>query len=118
MRKVAYDACFCGFALSDEAVRLGRKLSGNPAWAGAVLPGEPYEDGSVCAPILGIKGTLIDDDLPRHDEILVSVIDQLGASASGDLSQLKIAEVDGRYRIDGCNGNEKVMTPEKYEWVE
>jgi hypothetical protein len=32
MTKIAYNACFGGFSLSDKAVHLARKISGDPRW--------------------------------------------------------------------------------------
>lgn len=119
MVKVAYNACFGGFSLSEKAVRLGREKSGEERWAGATLPGEMYSDGSgPCTDVLGMGSVHIDYEFPRHDPILIEVIEELGGEASGALANLQIAEVNGPYRIDEYDGNETVETPSSYDWID
>jgi len=118
MRKVVYNACFGGFSLSTEAVKLGRELSGDQKWAGTTLVGEMFSDGS--GPREGFSRmdcVYIGYDFPRHDPILVKVVETLGSKASGSLADLQIAEVEGPYRIDEYDGNESVETPDSYDWV-
>lgn len=112
--KVVYNACFGGFSLSREAVLLARQISGDPNWGGPCIIGDHYSDG---------KSVEIDygyvEDMPRHDPVLINVVEQLGREAEGDLSVLKIKELPdrSRYRIDEYDGNESVETPDSYEWV-
>ena len=114
MRKVVYNACYGGFSLSREAVLLARKYSKNPKWGGATIKGDIYDSGQVCNSDYGY----IDDLIARHDPILVKVVEELGVEkAGGSLSNLKIAEVDGPYRIDEYDGFESVETPNSYDWV-
>ena len=116
-RKVVYNNCFGGFSLSTEAVLLGRQLSNNPKWGGVVLKGEKWNDGTVN------EGTLFDshhinDDIPRHDPILIQVIETLGTDkASGRFADLVITEVAGLYRISEYDGNETVEEPSTTSWI-
>lgn len=93
MVKIVYNACYGGFGLSDEALDLYEKLTGNrPEWH---------------------------DDFVRHDPHLVAVVEQLGERANGSYSELVIAEVPAgtKYRIDEYDGLESVMTVEDYTWT-
>lgn len=101
MAKVVYNACYGGFSLSAEAVRLGKHYSTDDAeWAKV---NEPH-------------GFFYGD---RHDKILVRVVEELGEAAYGDYASLSILELpDGTaYRIDEYDGNESVMTVDDYEWT-
>jgi hypothetical protein len=57
--------------------------------------------------------------IPRHDPILIQVIEELGSDrASGNHAQLKIVEIVGRtYRIEEYDGMESVVTPNIEEWT-
>ncbi len=95
--KVAYNNCHGGFSLSPEAVRLAKKYAGEGTGWDKV--NEEY-------------GFLY-DDIERHDEILVRVIEELGSKvASGDCSELAIGEVSSPYYIEEHDGNERPVTPE------
>ena len=116
MGKVVYNSCYGGFSLSEKAVKLGRKISGDPKWAGAVLPGELYGDGSGRCERDRFDMFHIDYDIPRHDAVLVSVVERLGDAASGAMARLRVEEVDGKYRIYEYDGMETVETPGGYDW--
>jgi len=82
--KIAYNADFGGFALSDAALAMAQALSGNPDW----------HYGNV----------------PRHDRVLVTVIETLGLdNAGGTYSELCLREVPrgARYRIEDYDGSER-----------
>lgn len=113
MRKVVYNACYGGASLSREAVLLGRKLSGNEKWMPHSIKGDVYPCGAICDSDFGHL-----DDTPRHDDILVKVVETLGERASGFCSKLKVTEVSGPYRIEEYDGFESVETPDSYYWVE
>lgn len=55
-------------------------------------------------------------DCPRHHPILVQVVEELGDRASGSCADLRIAEVEGLYRIDEYDGSESVVSPDGYDW--
>ena len=109
MTKVVYNACYGGFGLSDEAmdrmVELGYEgLKLNPEYVSgkkSILNHKYYGD----------------DDIPRHNPILVQVVEELGGKADGCGADLQIKEVYGPYRIDEYDGSERVMTAPDYDWV-
>lgn len=94
MTDIVYNAEYGGFSLSPEALALGRKLSGDPAW------GER------------------EYDLSRTDPVLAHVVRHLGKIANGLFSDLQIREVSAgtRYRIDEYDGLEEVVTYNEQEW--
>lgn len=82
--KVVLTGDCCMFSLSDKAISLYKELSGNTEW-----------DGKYC------------DSTPRHDPILVKVVERLGNEAGSYSSSLEIEEIDGNmYTIDECGGYE------------
>lgn len=114
MAKIAYNACYGGFALSRSAVLRAREISGNPTWGGVCIAGDVYEGGEICPSDFGhING------IARHDPVLIQVIEELGSGAGADYSDLQFHEVQTGmpYRIDEYDGNESVMTKEDYEWI-
>ncbi len=117
-RKVVYNGCYGGFTLSKDAVLRAREISGDPKWGDAVLQGEMYSDGSGPKDSRFIDYGIHIDGVPRHDEVLVRVVEEMGEKASGKMSKVLIDEVEGPYRIDEYDGFETVMTRERYDWVE
>lgn len=114
--KVVYNACYGGYSLSRKAklrlVELGHAI--------------PHPGKEIHWEIGNLKNSdsndvAINDSsfraIPRHDPRLVQVVEELGERANGDHANLRITEVDGRYRIDEYDGNESVETPDSYEWV-
>jgi hypothetical protein len=109
MTKVVYNACYGGFGLSIEAmdrmVELGYEgLELNPGY-------NPNSKSMYSYKYYG------DYNIPRHDPILVQVVEELGEKANGNCADLQIEEVYGPYRIDEYDGNESVKTPTGYDWV-
>jgi hypothetical protein len=110
MTKVVYNGCFGGFGLSNEAmdrmVELGYDgLKPNPEYipnSKSMFHSQKYYG---------------DYDIPRHDPILVQVIEELGEKADGMCAKLAIAEVSGPYRIDEYDGSERVVEPDGYDWI-
>ena len=100
--KVAYNNCFGGFGLSEEAVLNLRELGLN----------------------VDRHGSLDDDDddglgeVSRHDPRLVQVIESLGEKASGACSSLAVRELRGdRYIIEKYDGRESVVEPDDIHWI-
>lgn len=91
--KVVYNSCYGGFGLSAQAKELGRKMSGDEDWGSYHY------------------------NLPRHDPILVEVVEKLGDESGGSCAHLEITEVEEKYRIDEYDGYETVETPSSYDWV-
>jgi hypothetical protein len=57
------------------------------------------------------------ENLHRHDQHLIRVIEELGDRASSDTSNLRIAQLDGTsYIITKDNYREHVFLPEEYNF--
>lgn len=109
MTKVVYNACYGGFGLSNEAmdrmIELGYDgLKLNPKY-------DPKSESMFNYKYYG------DDNIPRHDLILVQVVEELGDKANGKCAELAIDEVYDSYRIDEYDGFESVETADSYDWV-
>lgn len=95
MTKIAYNACYGGFGLSDEAMTRYTELTGE-------------DTTNWCR-----------SDFTRHDPALIQVIEELGEAADGFCAKLRIEEIDGKkYRIDEYDGYESVEQPNDIEWIE
>jgi hypothetical protein len=110
MIKVVYNACYGGFGLSQEALKLLKER--RPELVDA------FEKDSYFMK----EGDLYlsyDSHLDRHDPDLVAVVEELGLlEASGNHADLAIYMVDGdRYFIDEYDGYESVMTPSNIDWI-
>ncbi len=96
MFKVVYNAKYGGYGLSDLAIeKIKQKLGGTFD--------ENFRYGNVA----------------RHHPVLVAVVEELGEKANARFANLKIAVVEGRYKIEEYDGWETVITPEDLEdeWV-
>lgn len=91
--KVVYNACFGGFVLSDKAMTRLKEL------------GSDIDNKYLCW------------SFPRHNPLLVQVVEELGAEASAWASKLCIKEVSGPYRIEEYDGAETVYEPDDYIWI-
>lgn len=115
MRKVVYNECFGGFSLSKQAIIRAREISGNNRWGDCLIPGELYEDGT---PVSDTLFGGFHPDIERHNPVLVQVVEELGQAANSRFSDLRIAEVQGRYRIDEYDGSETVIEPEDDKYID
>ena len=97
--KVVYNACYGGFSISDEARSLYQQIAGSEITT------------------YGHKGDGSYNPVARHDAALVQVVEQLGERANTRWSDLKIAVVDGPYRIDEYDGSETVVQPDDQVWI-
>lgn len=96
--KVAYNACYGGFSLSEEA-----SVYLNEHWNMNIDPKYGYINEEV---------------VPRHHKGLIEVIELLGDKANKRTSELRIAEINSpAYRIDEYDGLESVETPDSYDWT-
>ncbi len=113
MTKIVINACYGGFDLSDAAVRLARKLSGNPNWMDITLKGEIGPDGRRSP-----WSTGFDFEGARTDPILVEVVETLAGGASNEGAYLVTVEIEPgtRYRIRDYDGNEFVETEDSIDW--
>lgn len=118
--KVAYNACFGGFRLSNEAMLRLAELKGL-----SVYPEDYY-----CITLFYLEPKdkanpdkerpfLDETKLPRHDPELVQVVQEMGKKASGQCANIKLEKVPSGtlYRIDEYDGNESVCTRDDYEWI-
>jgi len=82
--KVVINKCYGGFGLSEKAIELYKKLSG--------------------------EQNVYDFCIPRTDKHLIEVIEQLGKDANNEYSNLAIVEIpDGiEYEIDDYDGMETI----------
>ena len=86
--KIAYNTCYGGFSLSEKAKMLYREVTG--------MKEDAYFD---------------EDDLPRHDPVLISVIETLGSEANGPCARIAIRPINASaYRISDYDGIERVIT--------
>lgn len=96
IHKIVINASYGGFVLSDEArSRLKELCQEN---------GEQYDYEWI---------------LPRHDPILVQVVEELGSErASAECATLRVVSISGRtYRISDYDGHETIITPNLEEWT-
>jgi hypothetical protein len=94
MTKVVYNSCYGGFSFSDRA----------------------------CARLVELGVTAADNhgsrSVGRHDPLVIQVVEELGADASGRCARLAITTIEGdRYRIDEYDGIESVQEPNDLDWV-
>lgn len=120
MSKVAYNACYGGFSLSEQAMRRYCELKGL-----SIETRDWDLDGRDLTPLFGPIYTVggkeyfnAGDIKDRHDPALVQAVEEFGAGASGKHSNILLRELpEGtRYRIDEYDGFESVMTVDEYEW--
>ena len=90
--KVAYNTCYGGFGLSDEAMVL-------------------YED--LRRRLTLSSGECVHNFGSRHDPLLLEVIDRLGEKANGKYCRIKITEIPDEYascyQIKEYDGMERVV---------
>lgn len=100
--KVVYNACYGGFNLSKLALERLAEL-GCPGASDAL---QHSFCGCYCF------------DIPRHDPLLVQVVEELGDEASGQCARLRIEEIEGdRYLIDDYDGRETIQTSIDADWI-
>ena len=141
MTKVVYNACYGGFSLSKEACQRYWDIKGQQVWIEDdkefpslglwtvwLTPPEerPTKNKNWNSMTMDERDnfnhqyyqhTWRENNVDRHDPVLVQVVEELGDKANAKHAQLKIDEVDGPYRIDEYDGNESVMTSGDYDWV-
>jgi hypothetical protein len=112
--KVAYNACFGGFGLSEQAVLRLADLKGMEIYVKKRDFGNSYYKD----PSYDAESLVNFDSIERTDPDLIRVIEELGEEASGMFANLKIAEVQSGtlYKIDEYDGRESVMTVDDYYW--
>ena len=102
--KVAYNACFGGFGLSEAGLRMLAALKNID------LSGMKFDHSSFHNKDWTVIFSAPDD---RSDKDLIKVIEALGAGAGSSCADLAIQEIpDGaEFEIDEYDGNESVVQP-------
>jgi len=93
MQEIVINRCYGGFSVSRKGFLRLRELGQKDALEEADWD-EPWSDGSgICKPFYeGSEGTFC-YDIARNDSLLIQVIKELHADASGDCAELKIIEI-------------------------
>lgn len=117
MAKVVYNNRVGAFSLSDAAlekmVELGSQyVKENPEY------NTPNSFSAYNATKWWERKYIFDWDCPRHDEILVQVVTELGYFANGLEASLQVADVVSKYIIMDAKGWEQVIQPQDIQWVE
>lgn len=107
--KVVINRCWGGFSLSEAAMARLHEL-GSPHV-------EKLSEEEAAQRIF--ESSYICSDIPRHDSLLLQVVDELGVkAAAGDYAELAVVEIDGnQYCVDEYDGMERVDTPLRHSWV-
>ncbi len=108
--KVVINVCFGGFHLSDAAC--ARLIELGARYVRAATFEETTES------VFGHKYLVEAYSIPRHDPLLIQVVEELGKEASGDFSALEVVTIDGnQYSIRENDGAESVYTPKESHWI-
>ena len=128
MTKVVINACYGGFGLSEEAMRLYAQKKGldfyvwrDPKYSSDIFKQYFTADPSVMATIdddFWRKYSLLDDDIERTDPVLIEVVEELGEKANGLAANLVIEELPKGtlYRITEYDGFEGIETADDINW--
>jgi len=126
MVKIVYNACYGGFSLSDEAIKLYAELKGIPmifvvdekftSFTHTYMMSE--EDYDKASEEERSNFYFSGRDIPRNDPHLAQVVEILGDRANGRCAELCITEFPKGtlYRIDDYDGCESVETRDTYDW--
>jgi len=92
--KVVINNCYGGFGLSEKAIQRYNEISDR-----------------------GIIDSWDALELPRHDPVLVQVVEELGDESNGRNAALRLEEIPGnRYLIEEYDGAETIFCPEM-NWI-
>lgn len=120
MNKIVYNNCYGGFNLSDKAMQRYCEIKGIKVypenWAGLTLywlsepTGDKVKDDW--------RETFDSRDIPRHDPVLVQIVEELGKEANGQCAELRIFETESnQYMIEEYDGNETVVVSYDDSWI-
>jgi hypothetical protein len=115
MAKVVFNNRVGAFGLSNAALKRMLELGStyvkeNPNYN---APNE-FGDGTVVK--WWEDKYIFDWDCPRHDDILVKVVGELGELANGHEATLQLADVVSKYIIMDSRGWEQVVQPQDIQW--
>lgn len=111
MKKIVYNMCHGGFSMSKLATMW---LAAKGVEEAVEFLANSESDGTntwqhYC---------FYPATLERHAAVLVECVETLGHAANGDMSDLRIKELQGDlYRIEDYDGYETVVCPEDITWV-
>jgi hypothetical protein len=102
MKKIAYNACYGGFGISEKAIE----------WLIENEKDTLEKDG-----LLNKLNSYTFDCLRKHPS-LIKAIEALGEEANGRCAHLVIGELDddALYRITEYDGFERIETPDELNW--
>lgn len=122
--KVVYNCWYGGFGMSEKAVHRYAELKGfkvypedGTLWLKNYYltpPEERSDTPTLSGEEFNIQG------IPRHDPVLIQVVEELGSEASARSASLAIREIPkgSRYWIDEYDGNERVKLDTEFDWVQ
>lgn len=112
MTKIVINTCFGGFGLSQEAQAKLHELGSE--YVRELTPLEREE-----SVFRDEDQFLLAYEIPRHDPLLVRVVEELGSRANTSCAKLAVVEIPGTlYRVKEYDGRESVETPEKLNWID
>jgi len=119
MTKIAYNRCFGGFGLSDQAFELLLDKKGivwekrKGRWDTEYWSCNTHEEPSL------ISEYDYCEDEKRSDPDLIAVIEELGEASWGSCAALAIRELPSgtRYRISEYDGAEAIVTEAEHNWI-
>lgn len=139
MYKVVLNRCYGGFGLSPKAEKLywerklGKKifayrtdyenrnfikiedLDRVPSYCVSFVT---KDYGDVVVDYLPANENFYIGDVPRHDPILVDIVEEPKEEANGECSKLVVVEIaTPMYRIEDYDGMESIHTPEDNDWI-
>lgn len=111
MTKIVYNACYGGFSLSDEAIRMYLDLKGYKYTEEKDRWGTNFD-------VEGMEGFYHRNDIDRADPVLAQVVETLGDKANGSCAKLRIEDLPKGtlYRITEYDGYESIETNYDIDW--
>ena len=128
MTKIVINACYGGFGLSEEGMRVYAEKKGipiytwkDPKYQSAIFKIYFKADPSGMIEISNEfyqKYHLSDNDIKRDDPNLVAVVEELGDKANGMCAKLVVQELPKgtKYRITEYDGFEGIETDDDIGW--
>ena len=107
MIKIVINSDFGGFGLSDEAIR---EYALRKGYTLVEEKRDQYGFTNFYKGEISDENFFFESDIPRDDELLVEIVQRMGAAANGKFSSLKVVEIpDGvNWYIEEYDGREHV----------